>query len=289
VGQNAPPPPQASRSAPCTQAEYREFDFWVGSWDVEVKGKVVGHNDVTLEQDGCLIVENWRSLISRETGSSFNYYDKQDQKWHQLYIPNNGIARSYPPLAGRLKGGAMVLVNSDDPRKIDRWIWTPLAGGKVRQRAEQSKDGGNTWTTTWDSVYFRRMSQRATGSFEVKLSPQAPAAETEDANIGRMIIDKRFHGELEAASKGEMLSAMSGVKGSAGYVALERVTGTLAGKTGSFVLQHSGSMDRGKPSLTVSVVPDSGTEDLTGLSGTMQIIVEGAKHSYVFEYSLPAR
>jgi hypothetical protein len=132
--------------------------------------------------------------------------------------------------------------------------------------------------------------KRATGTFDVKLAPQKPDNEvSEAANLGRMSIDKQFHGDLEATSKGEMLSAMGEIKGSAGYVALERVSGMLAGKKGSFVLQHSGIMDRGKPSLTVSVVPDSGTDELKGLSGTMKIIIEGAKHSYDFEYSLEAR
>jgi hypothetical protein len=132
--------------------------------------------------------------------------------------------------------------------------------------------------------------KRATGTFDVKLAPQKPDNEvSEAANLGRMSIDKQFHGDLEATSKGEMLSAMGEIKGSAGYVALERVSGTLAGKKGSFVLQHSGIMDRGNPSLTVSVVPDSGTGELKGLSGTMKIIVEGAKHSYDFEYSLETR
>jgi hypothetical protein len=132
--------------------------------------------------------------------------------------------------------------------------------------------------------------KRATGTFDVKLTPQKPDNEvSEAADLGRMTIDKQFQGDLEASSKGEMLSAMGEIKGSAGYVALERVSGMLAGKKGSFVLQHSGIMDRGKPSLTVSVVPDSGTDELKGLSGTMKIIIEGAKHSYDFEYSLEAR
>jgi hypothetical protein len=132
--------------------------------------------------------------------------------------------------------------------------------------------------------------QRATGSFDVKLTPQTSDNEvSETAGLGRMTIDKQFHGGLEATSKGEMLSAMGVVTGSAGYVALERVAGTLAGKKGSFILQHSGTMNRGNPSLSVAVVPDSGTDELKGLSGTMKIIIEGAKHFYEFEYSLDAR
>jgi predicted flavoprotein YhiN len=121
----------------------------------------------------------------------------------------------------------------------------------------------------------------ASGTFEVKLTPQ------ESANIGRMSIDKQFHGDLEATSKGEMLSVMTDVKGSAGYVALERVTGTLHGKSGSFVLQHSGTMTRGEPQLSVTVVPDSGTGELTGLAGALTIKIVEKQHFYEFDYTLP--
>jgi len=101
-----------------------------------------------------------------------------------------------------------------------------------------------------------------------------------------MLIVKQFHGDLEASSKGQMLSAMSPIKGSAGYVALEEVTGTLAGRRGTFILLHSGLMNRGTPQLTILVVPDSGTGELTGLTGSMSIRMEGGKHSYEFSYSL---
>ena len=127
---------------------------------------------------------------------------------------------------------------------------------------------------------------RATGTFEVKLVPQAPDDPSDTAAISRMSIDKQFHGELEGASKGQMLAAMTDVKGSAGYVAIERVTGTLQGKSGTFVLQHSGTMARGEPRLSVTVVPDSGTGGLVGLAGRMAIIITDAKHAYEFEYSL---
>jgi hypothetical protein len=128
---------------------------------------------------------------------------------------------------------------------------------------------------------------QANGPFEVKLTPQPAAPGIEPANLGRMIIDKQFHGDLEATSLGEMLSAMGQVQGSAGYVAIERVTGALHGRQGSFVLQHYGIMDRGVPELSVMVVPDSGTEALTGLTGSMQIQIEQGKHFYVFDYELP--
>jgi hypothetical protein len=122
----------------------------------------------------------------------------------------------------------------------------------------------------------------------VKITPQTPDGKFEDATMGRMTIDKQFHGELEGTSKGQMLSAMTDVKGSAGYVAMERVTGALSGRSGSFVLQHSATMTRGAPQLSIIVVPDSGTGQLVGLTGKMDIIITAGKHSYDFEYTLPA-
>ena len=132
----------------------------------------------------------------------------------------------------------------------------------------------------------KAMTTRATGTFEVKLAPLTTYENVEGSPLGRMSIDKVFQGDLAGTSKGEMLTGMSSVKGSAGYVAMERVNGTLNGRRGSFVLQHSATMTRGTPQLSISVVPDSGTEELVGLSGSMQIIIEGSKHSYVFEYSI---
>jgi hypothetical protein len=126
------------------------------------------------------------------------------------------------------------------------------------------------------------MPHRATGAFIVTLTPQACGEPT----LGRMTIDKRFEGDLDATSKGEMLAAGTEVKSSAGYVALERVTGALHGRRGTFVLQHNGTMNRGAPQLTIAVVPDSGTAELAGLQGTMTIEIAGGAHSYVFEYVL---
>jgi hypothetical protein len=128
----------------------------------------------------------------------------------------------------------------------------------------------------------------AAGTFEVKLDPQLPDANSGGEALGRMLIDKHLHGDLEATSKGTMLSAITAVKGSAGYVAIELVTGTLHGRSGTFVLQHSGTMTRGTPQLSITVVPDSGTGDLAGLSGKMSIQIADGKHSYDFEYTLPA-
>jgi hypothetical protein len=127
------------------------------------------------------------------------------------------------------------------------------------------------------------VTQTAKGTFDVKLVPQTEA----DPSVGRMTIDKEWHGDLEGTSKGQMLAVMSEVKGSAGYVAMEKVTGRLRGKNGSFSLQHSGTMTRGAPQLVITVVPDSGTGELTGIAGKLTIDIADGKHFYGFEYTLP--
>ena len=128
--------------------------------------------------------------------------------------------------------------------------------------------------------------QHATGTFDVKITPLDPAFKADDNSVGRYSIDKQFHGDLEATSKGEMLAAQTAVKGSAGYVAMEKVSGTLKGRKGTFILQHSATMNRGTPQLSITVVPDSGTGELTGLTGKMNIIIDNGKHSYDFEYAI---
>jgi Protein of unknown function (DUF3224) len=132
------------------------------------------------------------------------------------------------------------------------------------------------------------MSEHAAGPFDVKVVPQKPDTQiARAANLGRLTIDKRFHGDLEGISKGEMLATQTDVPGSAGYVALERVTATLKGRAGSFVLQHSATMSRGQPSSTITVVPDSGTGELRGISGKMSITVASdGGHSYEFEFTI---
>jgi hypothetical protein len=151
-------------------------------------------------------------------------------------------------------------------------ILAPLRGLTDQGSGFESRAEGNVMT-------------RASGTFEVKLSPQAMDDKT-DASLGRMSLDKQFQGDLDATSKGEMLSAGPNVKGSGGYVAIERVGGTLHGRKGSFVLQHSGTMTRGAQQLSISVVPDSGTGQLTGLTGKMNINIVDGKHFYDFEYAL---
>jgi hypothetical protein len=133
------------------------------------------------------------------------------------------------------------------------------------------------------------MPNHATGPFEVKLTPQPTTeAGSSDSGLGRMTIAKQFHGELEATSQGEMLTAMSSVPGSGVYVAVERVTGRLGGRSGSFMLHHTGVMNRGVPQLAIAVVPDSGTDELSGLTGKLNIRIEpDGKHFYEFEYDVP--
>ena len=131
------------------------------------------------------------------------------------------------------------------------------------------------------------MTRHATGPFEVKITPQ-PADDKSETPLGRMSIDKQLHGDLEGTSHGEMLTAGTTEKNSGGYVAVERITGTLNGRSGTFILQHSATMNRGVPHLLITVVPDSGTGQLKGITGTFNVIIaKDGKHSYDFEYTLP--
>ena len=137
------------------------------------------------------------------------------------------------------------------------------------------------------SVQAEQKMIRASGTFEVKLAPVGNDSTAEGPNLARMSMDKTFAGDFDGVGKGEMITAAGlAVKESAAYSAVERLTGALHGKQGSFALQHTGIMNRGKPSLTITVVPDSGTGALTGLTGKMDIIIEGKAHKYVFEYSI---
>ena len=128
------------------------------------------------------------------------------------------------------------------------------------------------------------MPHAAKGSFDVRMTP---SKSEEGSPLSRFALDKRYHGGLEGTSRGEMLSAGTAVKNSAGYVAFEQFTGTLDGRSGTFVLQHSATMTRGEGKLSITVVPDSGTGELTGLSGSLSIQIDGGAHSYLFEYALP--
>jgi len=129
--------------------------------------------------------------------------------------------------------------------------------------------------------------KRATGSFEVILQPLSNTEITNDALFGRLLLTKKFSGDLQATARGQMLSAGTSTKGSAGYVAIDQVAGELDGLKGGFVLQHWGSMNRGVPTLSIMVVPDSGTGELTGISGTLSVNIIDGKHFYDFIYSIP--
>ena len=131
--------------------------------------------------------------------------------------------------------------------------------------------------------------KRATGSFEVSLQPLPNTEVTADHQFGRVLLNKKFSGDLVATARGQMLTALTQVKGSAGYVAVDHVTGELDGRKGGFVLQHSGSMNRGAQSLSIMVVPDSGTEELAGLTGTLSIHIIDGRHFYDFIYSIAQR
>jgi hypothetical protein len=134
----------------------------------------------------------------------------------------------------------------------------------------------------------KTLAEHAAGAFDVKVEAQGEADKADGSTLARYSLDKQYHGDLEATAKGTMLSAGTEVKGSAGYVAMERVTGTLKGRSGSFVLQHNATMTRGEPQLSITVVPDSGSGQLVGITGKMNIIIAAGKHSYEFDYTLPA-
>jgi hypothetical protein len=142
--------------APCRDPIYRQFDFWIGDWTVQdPAGNPVGRNRVTLEQEGCLLVEHWTSGEGVQTGTSFNYYDVRDKKWHQLYIDNSGNAGAFPAMAGGLREGRMVLTTDPKDGPVSRWTWYEVGPGRVRQMAEQTRDGGKIWQVTWDSIYVK--------------------------------------------------------------------------------------------------------------------------------------
>ncbi|HEY6968561.1 MAG TPA: DUF3224 domain-containing protein [Candidatus Angelobacter sp.] len=148
----------------------------------------------------------------------------------------------------------------------------------------QTQSPGST-----DTKKESKVSGHASGSFDIKMAPQ-PVTEEEKKTISvRMTSDKQFHGDLEGTSTGEMLGVFTAVKDSAGYVAMERVTGKLNGRTGTFILQHSSTMERGKQQQSITVIPDSGTDQLAGLAGSMIIKITDGKHLYEFDYTLPEK
>jgi hypothetical protein len=170
--------------------------------------------------------------------------------------------------AGRSGGFAVTLI-----------IVGALAQFSIRAHGPQSPADPNRKATM----------TRATGTFDVTVAPLPAYDTTDGSTLGRMSIDKQYHGDLEGTAKGEMLTGMTSVKDSGVYVAVERFTGTLSGRQGSFVLHHTGIMERGAQKLTVTVVPDSGTGQLTGLTGTLNIIIADGRHLYEFDYALTTK
>ncbi len=157
--------------------------------------------------------------------------------------------------------------------------WGFGLGSAARAEEPASKEGAAARST---------MALHVSGKFDVKLVPQGAEDKAEGATLGRLSVDKHYRGALEATGQGQMLTAVTDVKGSAGYVAIERVTGTLDGRAGSFVLQHSGTMSTaGGPQLSITVVPDSGSGQLRGIVGKLSVRIVDGQHFYDFEYTLP--
>lgn len=169
------------------------------------------------------------------------------------------------------------------PNPIRRYAMLGLAGALFAAAAAAQTPAPPSASATEEPT----MTRHANGAFDVKLSALPIESPDADERRGRMALDKRFHGDLDATGVGQMLTATGEVKGSAGYVAIERVSGTLHGRKGSFMLQHSGTMTRGAPSLNITVVPDSGDGELAGLEGRMTITITDGAHRYDFEYRLP--
>ncbi|MGB8634570.1 MAG: hypothetical protein WCD66_13870 [Rhodanobacteraceae bacterium] len=147
---------QPSHVPPCEGAQHHQFDFWIGNWQVtNPAGKVVGHNRVERIENGCGIQENWRSTTG-VTGRSINAWSRQDGRWHQTWLGSGGMLLQ---LAGGLRDGSMVLegktAGADGKNVRQRISWTPQANGRVRQHWQQSRDGGESWTTVFDGLYTR--------------------------------------------------------------------------------------------------------------------------------------
>jgi len=144
-----------NKLTPCTSAEYRQFDFWLGDFKVEdPNGNYVGDNEITLHLDGCMLMESWKGA-SGMNGMSMNFYDPSDQTWNQIFVDNNGAPANWPPLKGKFENGSMVLWSPEGENR-SRWTWTKISNDKVRQMAESTSDGGKTWTVVWDSYYIRK-------------------------------------------------------------------------------------------------------------------------------------
>ncbi|HVE72166.1 MAG TPA: tetratricopeptide repeat protein [Thermoanaerobaculia bacterium] len=148
---------------PCGGPEYRQFDFWLGTWDVfNPAGQKIGTNRITSTNDGCVVYEDWRDARGG-TGNSFNFYEAKTKRWHQFWVNSNGNAMPIAaspdgtpmPMSGGLVDGAMVLQSPAGVKPLNRWTWSRVEGGKLRQHAEQSDDDGKTWKTVFDGTYVK--------------------------------------------------------------------------------------------------------------------------------------
>lgn len=148
---------------PCAGAEYRQFDFWLGEWDVfNPAGQKIGRNVITSTNDGCVVYEDWRDARGG-TGNSFNFYESKTKRWHQFWVASTGNSTPLSaapdgtpmPMSGGLVNGAMVLQSPAGVKPLNRWTWSKVEGGKLRQHAEQSDDGGATWRTVFDGTYVK--------------------------------------------------------------------------------------------------------------------------------------
>lgn len=219
----------------------------------------------------------------------------------RVHIDGNiGLLDFQSRVATAADDSVLVQSNAVYVLRAGRWQLTSLHSTGAPAPVRRSPQAPNTPTAmpvmptpavtaphTTTPTPIRRMTAHAEGTFQVETKPLAPYNTSAGAGVGRFSIDKQYHGDIEGTGEGEMLSSGNPASGSAGYVAIERVTATIRGKTGSFSLQHSGTMEKGALSLSISVVPGSGTGDFAGIAGTMNITVENGKHSYLFDFSLP--
>ena len=155
------------RLVPCTGPEYKQFDFWLGDWEVVgPAGQVLGHNRISKRYGGCVVVEEWQGAGSGMSGSSFNIYDLSTRQWHQFWVDSTGLnwlssdrAGNPVTLRGGFADGAMVMTSHPDTLPsigMSRATWRPLPQGGLRQTFESSTDGGKTWTLSFDGVYKKK-------------------------------------------------------------------------------------------------------------------------------------
>ena len=148
-----------SKPPPCAAAEHRQFDFWIGRWEVrDPSGKIVGHNRIERAHGGCALIENWTGL-GGVTGSSVNIYDRDHHRWHQTWVDSSGgllqLDGSRSESAMSLSGSAFD-ADAVNQVALQRITWTPLEGGRVRQLWESSTDGGKNWSVAFDGLYIRQ-------------------------------------------------------------------------------------------------------------------------------------